>query len=312
MSPEIVAKPLHFFEPRAVYRLRAAEAPFADYDDFVQGTNPPYGASMHFWLKAEAKDSVTVTMANAAGKVVRTQKVAGKAGMNRVWWDLLTDKTREPLLRTTNPYSPDVRYPAEGKASPTFGRFDALVPPGTYSVTVAAAGQRQSQQLVVRRDPASGAADSEITVQTAMLAELASEVNATVDMINSIESVRAQLATIKATLNADSAMADLRAQSDSLEKRLLAVEGQLMDLHATGRGQDLIRTPSQSGEQLLYLGGSVGGSDYAPTDAHRQVQAVLKEALQKVRGQYDSVMGAELAAFKALLRSRSVQAPIIF
>ncbi len=312
VSPEIAARPLHVFEPRAAYRLRGAEAPFADTDDFVQGTNPPYGASMHFWLKAEAKDSVTLTMATAAGKVVRTLKVAAKAGMNRVWWDLLTDKTRTPLLRTANPYSPDVRYPAEGKASPTLGRFEALVPPGTYTVTVAAAGQQQMQPLVVRRDPASGAADAEITLQTAMLAEIASEVNATVDMINSLESVRAQLATVKATLSSDSTMADLRAQSDSLEKRLIAVEGQLMDLHATGRGQDLIRTPSQIGEQLMYLGGSVGGSDYAPTEAHRQVQTVLKEALQRVRTQYDAVMGPELAAFKALLRSRSVQTPIIF
>ena len=312
VSADVAAKPLHFFEPRAVYRLRGAEAPFADTDDFVQGTNPPYGGSLHFWLKADAKDSVTMTVANAAGKVVRTQKVAGKAGMNRVWWDLLTDKTRTPLLRTANPYSPDVRYPAEGKASPTLGRFDALVPPGTYTVTIAAAGQQQSQPIVVRRDPASGAADAEITTQTAMLAEIAAEINSAVDMINAIESVRAQLATVKATLSSDSTAADLRGQTDSLEKKLLAVEGQLMDLHATGRGQDLIRTPSQIGEQLLYLGGSVGGSDYAPTESHRQVQTVLKEALQKVRTQYDSVMGAELNAFKALLRSRNVQNPIIF
>ena len=63
---------------------------------------------------------------------------------------------------------------------------------------------------------------------------------------------------------------------------MLAVEGQLMDLHATGRGQDLIRTPSQISEQLLYLGRKCrGSSDYAPTESHRQVQTVLKEALQK-------------------------------
>jgi hypothetical protein len=186
------------------------------------------------------------------------------------------------------------------------------VPPGTYTVTIAAAGQQQSQPIVVRRDPSSGAPDAEITTQTAMLAEIAAEINAAVDMINAIESVRAQLATVKATLSSDSTAADLRGQTDSLEKKLLAVEGQLMDLHATGRGQDLIRTPSQIGEQLLYLGGSVGGSDYAPTESHRQVQTVLKEALQKVRTQYDSVMGAELNAFKALLRSRNVQNPIIF
>ncbi len=312
LGADVVAKPLHLFAPRPAYRLRGAEAPFADTDDFVQGTNPPYGASIHFWLKADPKDSVTLTMTSAAGKVVRTQRAAAKAGMNRVWWDLLTDKTREPLLRTANPYSPDVRYPAEGKASPSLGRLDALVAPGTYTVTIATGGETQSQPLVVRRDPSSGAADGELVTQSEMASELAMELNRTVDMVNALESVRAQLATVKATLGDDAAVGDLRAQSDSMEKRLLSVEEQLVQLHTTGRGQDQLRQPFRIGEQLVYLGQSIASSDYAPTDAHRQVQVVLKEALQKAKAQYDAVMGAELNAFRQLLRSRNLENKIIF
>jgi photosystem II stability/assembly factor-like uncharacterized protein len=313
LGADVTAKPLHFFEPRAAYRFRGAEAPFADTDDpSSQGVNPPYGASMHFWLKADSKDSVIVTVADAAGKVVRTQRVAGKAGMNRMWWDLNTDKTHAPMLRTVNPYSPDVRYPAEGKAAPGLGRFDALVPPGTYTVTVSAAGATVSQRIVVRRDPSSGAADAEITAQTAMASEIAQELNTAVDMINNLETVRAQLATVRATLGADSALADVRAQADSVARKLQAVEEQLLQMRTTGRGQDQIRHPFRIGEQLIYLGQSIGGSDYAPTDAHKAVQAVLKEALQKVKLQYDAVMTADMNAFRQLLRSRNVPNNVIF
>ena len=312
LGSDVVAKPAHLFVPRNAYRLRAAEAPFADGDDPVTGTNPTYGAALHFWLRADAKDSVTLTFANAAGKVVRTQRAAGKAGMNRVYWDLATDQTKAPLLRTTNPYSPDVKYPADGKAAPGLTRLGMLVPPGTYTVTLDAAGQKQSQPITVLRDPSSGAADAEIVAQSAMSGEIMSDMNASVDMINTLESVRAQLATVRATMSADSAMADVRAQADTMEKRLLAVEEQLLQLHTTGRGQDQLRQPFRLAEQLAYLGQSIAGSDYGPTDAHKQVQTVLHETLLKLKTQYDGVLSGDLNAFRQLLRSRSPGNAIIF
>ena len=312
LGTDVVAKPAHLFPPRDAYRFRAAEAPFLDSDDPVTGTNPTYGAALHFWLRADSKDSLTIAFANAAGRVVRTQRAAGKAGMNRVYWDLATDQTKAPLLRTANPYSPDVKYPAEGKAAPGVTRLNMLVPPGTYTVTLDVAGQKLSQPLVVKRDPSSGAADAEIVAQTAMSGEIMGDMNASVDMINTLESVRAQLATVRATMIADSTMADVRAQADTLEKRLLAVEEQLLQLHTTGRGQDQLRQPFRLAEQLTYLGQSIAGSDYGPTDAHKQVQTVLHEALLKVKTQYDGVLNGDLNAFRQLLRSRSPGNAIIF
>ena len=312
LGADIMAKPVHLFAPRDAYRFRFAEAPFADSDDPVAGTNPTYGAALHFWLRADSKDSVTLTFANAAGKVVRTQRAVGKAGMNRVYWDLATDQTKTPLLRTVNPYSPDVKYPAEGKAAPGLSRINMLVPPGTYTVTLVASGQTESQRLVVKRDPSSGAADADIVAQGTMSGEIITDMNSAIDMINTLESVRAQLATARATMSSDSAMADVRAQADTMEKRLLGVEEQLLQLHTTGRGQDQLRQPFRIAEQLVYLAQSVGGSDYAPTDAHRQVQTLLHDALQKVKTQYDGVLNADLNAFRQLLRSRSAGTGIIF
>jgi photosystem II stability/assembly factor-like uncharacterized protein len=308
----IAAKPVHLFAPRPAYRLRAAEAPFADYDDPVQGTNPPDGAALHFWLQAAPSDSVTLTFTSASGVRVRTQKVKAGAGMNRVWWNLTSDRTKEALLRTANPYSPEVRYPAEGKAAPGVGRLAALVTPGTYTVTLQAAGQSVSQPLVVRRDPQSGAADVEITTQAAMTAEIMMDLNSAVDMINALESTRAQLATLRATIGADSASADIRQLADSLDRRLLGVEEQLFQVRTTGRGQDQIRMPFRLAEQLVYLGQSIGSSDYAPTAAHREVQTVLREALAKVKQQFDAMMAGDVTAFRQRLRTRNVPGAVIF
>ncbi|MDZ7631191.1 MAG: hypothetical protein U5K74_07550 [Gemmatimonadaceae bacterium] len=312
LHAEVAAKPAHLFAPRDAYRFRSAEAPFADYDDPNNGTNPQYGASLHFLLKEAAKDSVTLTFTNGAGQVVRTMRAAGKAGMNRVYWDLQTDQTRAALLRTPNPYAPETRYPAEGGKAPQVNRMSQLVLPGTYTVTLRAAGQLMTQPLVVRRDPTSGASDAEIVAQAAASAALATDANAAVDMLNSLESVRAQVQAFRATLAADSTVADLRAQADTIDKRLLAVEEQLVQVQTTGRGQDQIRRPFKLIEQLEYLAQSLGSSDYGPTDAHMQVQAVLRERLQQVKTQFDAVMGADLTAFRQLVRSRNTQGTVIF
>ena len=312
VSAEVTAKPVHLFAPRDAYRFRGAEAPFADTDDPVTGTNPQYGASLSFHLKADSKDSVTLTFANAAGRVVRTQRVMAKAGMNRVYWDLQNDRTREPLLRTPNPYAPETRYAVDGAAAPQGTPVTSLVLPGVHTVTLKAAGQTVSQPLTVRRDPQSGATDAEIVAQAAASADVEKDVSAAVDMLNALESARAQVQTFRATLPRDSSVADLRAQADFMDKRLLAVEEQLIQVKTTGRGQDQIRRPFQLLEQYQYLAQSLGGSDYGPTDAHGQVQAVLRERLQQIRTQFDGVMGADLNAFRQLLRSRNVPATVIF
>ena len=312
LGADVTAKAVHLFAPRDAFRFRNAEASFADIDDFVQGTNPPYGASLHFWLRAASKDSVTLTFTDAAGKVVRTQRASGKAGMNRVWWDLRTDRTREPLLRAANPYSPEVRYAAEGKAAPGVARYSTLVLPGTYTVTLSAAGEKQSQPIAVHRDPSSGATDADIVAQAAMAAQLETDINAAVDMINGLEVVRAQLATVKATLAPDSALLAVRMQADSLEARLRTVEEQLFQTHTTGRGQDLVRLPFRIAEKLVYLGQSIGSSDYAPTDAQKEVQTLLHDALVKAKVQYDAVLTGDLNAFRQLLRSRNLNTNIIF
>lgn len=306
LGSAVTTQDAHLFAPRASYRFLPVEAPFYDADDPVIGTNPAYGASIHYWLKADAKDSVRLTIADAQGKVVRTLATMGRAGVNRVMWDLRNESTAQAKLRAANPYHPETRYAPAGQPAPGIGRFNWLVPPGTYTVKLNAGGGEQTQTLVVRKDPASGGSEDEIRQQVAMAQQVAVDLDSAVAMVNALEIVRGQVATLKATLADDAKMADIRQQIDSLDKKLVAVEDELFQTRTTGRGQDLIRHPFKLGEQLVYFGQSVTSSDYAPTQPHREVQAVLQANLARIKLLFDRVMKTDVEAFKQALRARGL------
>ena len=149
---EVASRPAHLFAPRPVYRLRDAEAPMAAAYDPVVGQNPPYGAPINYWLRTGGRDSaatdslarrapvqdtlgrvagrdstardttradsVTLAILDASGKVVRTMKGPAKAGVNRAWWDLRFDRSKEARLRTSPLYAPWVSVKAEGLPAP--------------------------------------------------------------------------------------------------------------------------------------------------------------------------------------------------
>ncbi|MGQ0539488.1 MAG: VPS10 domain-containing protein [Gemmatimonadaceae bacterium] len=307
LAADATAKDAHLFAPRFAYRFRPIEAAFAPFEDPVAGQNPPYGAAINYWLRSESKDSVRLEIADGGGRVVRTMKGPAKAGVNRVWWDLLGDRTKEARVRTSPLYSPHITVGADGRPAPAVQRYAVLLAPGTYTVRLTAAGRTESQTIEVRKDPATAGTLEDIRAQIALAEELYSDINAAVDLINSAELVRGQLTTLKSFLAADSAAKDVRDAADSLDKKIVAVEGKLHQMRVTGRGQDLIRWPVQLTEQLIYLAQSVGQSDAAPTTQMREVQAVLKAKLAGVKTDMERVMNQDLAAFQTMLRDRKMQ-----
>jgi len=306
LTPQVTAGAAHLFAPREAWRFQMMEPPFDGLGGDSLGQNPPYGAAINFWLKADQKDSVQLTISDQGGKTVRTLKTMGTAGINRIWWDLRGELSTEAKVRVPPRSAPDIVIALEGKQAPDMGRGNILVEPGSYTVKLSAAGQEYSQTLVVRKDPNSGGSEAEIAEQTAMLREIMEDVNAVADMVNGIERIRVQIATLKQTLGTDEKTADVRQAVDSLDTKLVAVEGDLIQLRLTGRGQDIIRYPMKLGGRLLYLGGGVQGSDFRPSDQHREAHAVLREELRASKAKYDAVMAQDVAAFNAMMQRRNL------
>jgi hypothetical protein len=119
-------------------------------------------------------------------------------------------------------------------------------------------------------------------------------------MLNTIENVRAQIESLNAP-------ADVRAPADSVEKKFMAVEGNIVDLRMTGRGQDEVRYPVKLGGQLNYLAGGISASDFTPTAQQREVDQVLAKEVRDTRAALQAVIQNDLAKLNVLLRSKGLK-----
>ena len=313
LSAAVVAKDAHLFPPRVAYRLHDTEQPFSVSYDPSAGFSPPYGTPINFYSRTggdtATKDSLSITIADASGAVIRTIKAPKNQGIGRVWWNLRGDLTKQARIRTSPEYSPWFNVSLDGRDAPNVGRLGVLVPPGTYTVKIA--GTSESQPLIVRKDPNQNAPDPELGANVALQRQLTSDLDSAVGMINALENVRGQLAAMKATVGSDSTRKDLAGAADSLDQKLRAVERKLFQTRATGRGQDVLRWPQRIAEQLEYLAGEVSSNDYAPTESQQQVAALLRDQLSAVRAEYERVMQQDVAAFNTMLQQRKVPNVIV-
>src|SRR5947209_4281526 len=89
------------FTPRAAYRFRSPEMPGFPTIDMTTGENPTYGASINYWLKSAPAADVKIRILDGAGQVVRTLDGTKHAGMNRIYWDLRYEQSKQIRLRTS-------------------------------------------------------------------------------------------------------------------------------------------------------------------------------------------------------------------
>jgi photosystem II stability/assembly factor-like uncharacterized protein len=350
LTSTVTASKMHLFGPRETYRFRDAEGPFTVGDDPANGQIPPYGAAITYWLKsgkdtsgartvatradigkdtviatvspgaprdstakraaAQPADSVAITITSSDGAVVRTMKGPVDAGLNRVWWNLRYDRSKEAKLRTSPEHAPWFPVKLEGRTAPGVNRVAILAPPGTYTVKLSYGSDVQTRTLVVRKDPNSGGSDDEVRAQTELTRAIQRDLDSAVTMINRLEVVRGQLAALTTVLAMDSSRSDVRASADSLDRKLLVSERKLFQTLITGRGQDDVRWPMRLAEQLAYLAEEVGGSDFGPTRSQRDVALLLHDQLVALGGEVSQVLQRDVVAFNDMLRGKKLESII--
>ncbi len=341
LTAEVLASNAHLFAPRAAYRFRPVAQPAAVFYDPAAGHNPPFGAVLNFYLKSNLgeKDRARLTISDATGKVVReidcrparpegARPAAGpggpagagrgeggpdarpceaKAGINRYWWDLRFEPSREIKLRTTPLYAPDVTVGPEGwRPAPGAGRISLLAPPGMYAVTLAWGEEKFTQKLSVLKDPHSSGSESDIQTQTQLLTALREEMNTIADSVNQIESVRAQIGALEKELGTDDNAKAIRKAAEDLAEKLVAVEGKVLQLKATGRGQDDVRWAPMLLQKVNYLASAVGSSDFPPTTQQLAVKDELNRQGEQYAQEFQQLLAKDIAAFNAMLRERNV------
>ncbi len=138
-TPRALKDSVTFFPPRpaTAYLTRTWGGLWGQR--MFRAKNPPFGASLDYFVTRSNGEEVSLAVADSAGKAVRRLSGPGTPGLHRVMWDL----QGEAIGRIPRP---------EWSGQPEFVRA------GTYTVTLTAGdGPEIKQKLVVKLAP--GAAD---------------------------------------------------------------------------------------------------------------------------------------------------------
>lgn len=301
LTPQVLATDAHLFPPRAAYRFREITPDASSANDPTTGQNPPYGASINYYLRSAPAGEVTVTVLDAQNQAVRTLAAPKNVGLNRVYWDLRDEPTREVRLRTSPLHAPEVRVGPEGFRS-SGGRMSLLMPPGEYTVRLTVGGKQFTQKLEVRKDPNSGGTDADIKEQMKTLVELRRSVDAAAEIVNEIELVRGQINGLRQILE----NSEIMQPANEIDRKLMEVEQNLIELRLTGRGQDGVRWGSRLLGKFNYLANGLASADFRPTAQQLEVQKGLDDRLRKHRGELDALLDRDLKALNELMRGRGV------
>jgi photosystem II stability/assembly factor-like uncharacterized protein len=302
LAPEVMASAAHLFEPRAAYRFREITRPSTTYDDPATGENPPFGASINYWLKAPAASPPTLTISDASGQVIRTLRGPNRAGLNRVQWDLEDEPTSELRLLTSPMYASHIAVGPEGRSAQGVSRLTVLQPPGGYTVKLTVGDAELTRTLEVRKDPHSGGSEADIAEQVGFLRTIKQELEVGANFVRRIEALRVQL-DVLGRFTSD---AEVKRSAEALGSRLVELEMNLVDLRLTGQGQDGIRFEAKLLQKLGYLAGTLSGADFQPTDQQVQVLGILRGQLRQQVQALDTLVGQELAGLNALLRAKGL------
>jgi hypothetical protein len=171
----------HLFRPITSYRLRRdtwTDTPLPPEEP--AGENPPDGAIIDYYLPADARGALTLSIYDSAGDLVRafssTQKPepidseivvpmywvrparipSAGAGMHRFVWD----------YRYPRPKSVSYDYPISAMLHDTpLAPQGVLALPGRYTVKLSVNGRTYAQPLTLKMDPRVSATESELRAQ---------------------------------------------------------------------------------------------------------------------------------------------------
>jgi hypothetical protein len=298
------AAPAFLYRPRPAFRMARG------------GT-----AEIVYSLKAAPTDAVAVEILDAGGAVIRKLSGAGRAGVNRLTWDLRHDAPAQVELRTVPPDNPHIWEEARFKGRDTrpiihWGignpqRQGPLSPPGRYTIRLTAGGQAYTQPLEVLRSPKLVSSASDLAASTAAQVRIRDDINKAVAMINRLEVMRKQIEDL---LKANAGRKPVEQALRDLDQRMMDVELQLLsrtDLHSDDKWYVEAYKIYMN---LIWLSGVVGGgagdvaggADYRPTDASLEVLAMIEKDLAAAEAAYAALVDKDVPAFNRAHAARKI------
>jgi photosystem II stability/assembly factor-like uncharacterized protein len=158
MATEGVASAVALFPPTPAVRYTQASDTSVLGNRVWVSANQPYGVILSYYLPAAADGGALLTVTDAKGRVLNRVRGPGNAGLNRAVWNLSEVSSCEG----SNDSAPAGGRRGRGGRGGGGGTWVRAIP-GTYTVTLNAAGHTATQQAVVRMDPRITVSDADMS-----------------------------------------------------------------------------------------------------------------------------------------------------
>ncbi len=317
-TDEVAKKDAYLYTPATAYRIQAGEGG-ERHPSKRTGQNPPAGAVIYFYLKDAPKEGTEtkVEILDASGKVIRKyssgetqvpeepldpddkkpeKEIKAEAGLNRFIWDLRYEEAH----RVPGYYLWEYNGGAKGP----------VAVPGQYQVRLTAGPWSQSAPLELKLDPRVNVSPEDLAMQFNMLMQIHEELNRVYDAVNQIQDVRSQVAGLKRRLPENASVKTIASSADALEKKLVAVRDQFVNLTISAN-EDSLAYPPQIDTKMAFLGIDVGSADSAPTEAEQLEFEKLKRLDGELFSQWEDLQRHDLANFQKLTAEGSLSTVVV-
>ena len=319
LTPDALNEAAHLFPPRPTYRFRTITDPMTMPDDPTEGRNAPYGAAITFSLRSHAtgrgarRDQAGDQRCSGQG---RQDDGGGQGGTRRRQPCLVGSadrstvrRSRSEPVRNTPPTFESDRTARASSRPVGRSRFSCRRAPTRSSWSPA--GSSGSSRSSFARIPTPPAPTRTSRRRPGCCCRSATTSTLPPRRLTMPSLVRAQLTALRGVIGDGEAQKVVLKAAADLDAKIAEIESRLFNMTSTGRGQDMLRTPSQMVEKLSHLADVVSYSDFAPTESQLEVGAALTQQLAHDQEQIAGVLAKDVALFNAMLRERQMGAVVM-
>ena len=317
-SDDIAQKDAFLYTPTTAYRIQAG-AGGERHPSKRTGQNPPAGAVIYYYLKdaPKADTEAKIEILDASGKVIRKyssteyntldepldpddkkpeKQIKPEAGLNRFVWDLRYEEARHVPGYYLWEYGSGARGP--------------VAVPGHYQARLTVGTKTQTADFDLKLDPRVKTSQADLDAQFNLLIATRDELSKVYDTVNQIQDVRSQLAGLKRRLPENASAKTIVTAADDLEKKLVAVRDDIVNLDISAN-EDSLAYPPQLDAKLAFLAMDAGSADAAPTEAEQRQFEKLKRQSGELISRWEDLQRRDLAAFQKLTAEGSLSTVLV-
>ncbi len=315
LNSSVAASDSFMFEPQLTYRVKRSINPDTPLPpDEPTGKNPPDGAIIDYFLKADAGGPVTLEISDSANKLIKRfssddvpepvndkelnvptywvrpqQILSAKAGMQRFVWD----------LHYPAPKVPHYDYPISAVYMDTPPAPQGpVVMPGKYIVRLKVGGRIYESTLEIKMDPRVKTSEAGLQKQFDLSIQAYNGINQTRDVLDHIQKYRTQIKDLQTRTGQGPISSDLGA----LDQKLLQFAGNAGERRANrasgGADTDFGKVNAGFGTMLELL----QDADVMPTKQAIAESAALETNLSELMTRWTEFRNKELPALNERLK----------